>query len=118
MIKEGNLVKHKETGEIGVVIDDSFGCCLANEIMVVYEGTNYGHGTDEILLEDLGPEKAVADLEKCGGGQGEEACIFLAVGGDGCLCLRFTHSRDRILFQPGMNAKRHPTAMFPQCQIF
>jgi hypothetical protein len=112
-----DLVKRISDEKIGVVISDDFGCCGPDEVMVVYEGTTFGDGTDFRELENLGPEKPVADPEKCGAGKGPECCIFLAMS-RGFTCERFGHLRNTLIFRKeSMKAKREPTAMFPKCQL-
>lgn len=115
------IVRNKGTGKKGVAVDDLPGmmrCCSEQETPVVYEGETFSSGTDTVLLEVIGPEGAVADLEKCGGGKGAECCIFLALGAKGASCERFGSLRWNIIFREGqMGAKRHPAELFPDCQL-
>ena len=111
----GVVVKNKD-GHLGVVITDSFGCCGDDEIPVVYDGINYYSGTDYRELEVVGPENAKADPEKCGAGTGEQCCIFLVVGSEGFECQRFGSMRNTLIFRE-MKAKRHPTQLYPYCQL-
>lgn len=113
------LVKNTGSGKIGVVCPDMSGMMNCNgpeEVGVVYEGSTTSSGTDWRDLEIIGPENAVADLDKCGGGQGEKACIFMVVGGDGIRCERFGNLRWSLIFSK-MNAKRNPAELFPKCQL-
>ena len=113
------IVKNKETGFIGVTCQDilgPFSCNLPDEISVVYDGTAIALGTDYRLLEILSPENAVADINKCGGGKNEEACIFLVIGHDGAKCQRFGDLRWNLILRT-MRAKRHPEKLLPKCQL-
>lgn len=113
------LVKRKEDGKKGVVVDEMgfMRVCSDEEVPVVFEGTAAYFGTDFRELELLGKEDAVADFEKCGGGKGAECCKFLAAGARGFTCERFGSLRNAIIFKKDMAAKREPTEMFPNCQI-
>lgn len=113
------VVRNKKTGFIGVTCRDLPGLLSCNgqdEVSVVYDGTTFASGTDYRLLEIVGSENAVADINKCGAGKGEEACIFLVVGSDGAKCERFGDMRWDIIFRT-MRAKRHPEKLFPKCQL-
>ncbi|PIR02708.1 MAG: hypothetical protein CO031_02100 [Candidatus Nealsonbacteria bacterium CG_4_9_14_0_2_um_filter_37_38] len=113
------VVRNKETGSIGVTCRDLPGplsCDGPDEVSVVYDGTTVALGTDYRAFEIMGPENAVADLNKCGTGKGEEACIFLVVGPDGAECQRFGNLRWDLIFRT-MNAKRQPEKLFPKCQL-
>ncbi len=113
----GTVVKNTITKKKGVVITDRFGVCSPEEILVVYDGTSSGLGTDHESLEIIGPENAVADLEKCGANT-KECCIFLTMAASGPECDRFGSLRDNIIFRENqMNATRHPTQMYPECQL-
>ncbi len=110
------VVRNKETGSIGVTCEDLPGplsCNGPDEVSVVYDGTTVASGTDYRELEIVGPENAVTDLNKCGAGRGEEACIFLVVGAG---CQRFGDLRWDLIFRT-MRAKRHPEKLFPKCQL-
>ncbi len=116
-MKTGTKVKNTGTGELGHVIDDDFGCCDDTEILVVYDGTSHGMGTDKKLLEPFRGLTPNPDMEKCGAGQGADCCIFLTVGAKGPCCERFTSMRNTLLFRT-MNAKRDPKESWPECMIF
>ena len=112
------VVRNKETGVIGVTCQDMpgpFSCNGPDEVSVVYDGTTVASGTDYRVLEIVGQENAVAGLNKCGAGKGEEACIFLVVGPN-AECQRFGDSRWDLVFRT-MRAKRHPEKLFPKCQF-
>ncbi len=118
MIGTGIVVENKETGNMGVVVNDPFGVCTDSETPVVYEGTTGFSGTDTKKLKAIGPENAQANPKKCGAGQGEKACIFLALGVDGFSCERFGSLRYIIVSKKeGMRAKREPTELYPNCQL-
>lgn len=90
---------------------------VRNEVSVVYDGDSVAIGTDWNKLEIVGPENAVADLQKCGAGKGEECCIFLVIDGPrGCRCQRFGEMRWSLLFKT-INAKRNPKELFSRCQL-
>jgi len=111
------VVVNKE-GLMGVVINDSFGCCSSNEVPVVYEGSSTFCGTDIRELKIIGPENAQADMKKCGAGEGEECCIFMSIGPEGPMCERFGGLRFTLMARRNsMNAKREPTQLFPNCQL-
>ena len=113
------VVKIKDGGQIGAVCPDLPGplsCNGPEEVSVVYEGDNVAIGTDWHRLEIIGPEKAKADLLKCGAGRGEDACIFLTVGSNGAECQRFESMRWNLIFQT-MKAKRNPVSLYPKCQF-
>ncbi|MBI2098561.1 MAG: hypothetical protein HYT49_02790 [Candidatus Wildermuthbacteria bacterium] len=123
MLKEDFLpqlvVRNKETGATGVVCPDLPGPLSVDgpdEVGVVYDGETTAHGTDFRVLEVVGPENAVADLDKCGAGKGEQACIFLTIGSKGVECQRFGNLRWSLIFRT-MKAKRHPEKLFPECQL-
>lgn len=115
------LVRHKESGRVGVVCPTSRFLQEDGPLSVVFEGD--GHSTTllcmggEKAFEVLGPENAVADLKKCGAGQGEECCIFLVGGSNGPECQRFGSLREILQFRK-MVSKRESTEPFPMCQKF
>ena len=114
------VVRRRDNGVLGVVCPDLPGLLSCNgpeEVSVVYDGDTAALGTDWRDLELVGPENAVADLEKCGAGRGEDACIFLTVAGGGAVCERFGAMRSNLIFRT-MNAKRNPAQLYPRCQIF
>ncbi len=117
MIRQGTLVRRKDDDKLGVAVNDPFGVCSDDEVPVVYEGDTAFIGTDESKLEDLGPENAVADLKKCGAGQGDKCCKFLVVGSDGPECQRFGSLRYTLMFNNKMTAQREPHELFPTCQF-
>lgn len=110
-------VRRKSDGQLGVVVNDNFDCCLPTEVPVVYDGSTAFLGTDRANLEDLGPENANADLHRCGAGKGAECCRFLTVGAEGACCERFSPFRDSLIFKD-MNAQRNPSEPYPKCMIF
>jgi len=113
------IVKNTKTGDQGVTCPNLPGmmdCNGPDEISVVYEGSTVAHGTDFRELEIIGPENAIADLTKCGAGEGENACIFCVVASTGAACERFGKLRWDLTFRT-MNAKREPTKSFPDCQL-
>lgn len=115
---EGTKVKHLTSGRLGVTVADPYRMLADGEAAVVLEGDEDETAIPLAELEDLGPENAVADPERCGQGS-ERCCIFLAFG-DGWRCSRFVDVREMILqrHRAGtMNAKRFPTQMFPACQL-
>lgn len=119
-LQQGTVVRNVKDGSIGVVINDFPGAmsvCERGEILVVYEGTKIGWSTLVTDLEVKGPENAQADLKKCGGGQGDDCCIFLVVGGEGAECQRFGELRNTLIFRDGMTAQRHRIELFPRCQL-
>lgn len=117
-ITRGIVVRDVITGKIGVTVDDIADTCSPEETPVVFEGeTSFlGIGTEE--LEVLGPEKAVADLKRCGAGQGKQCCVFLVIGEKGPECQRFAEMRNSLIFRKEeMGAQREPTEMYPRCQL-
>lgn len=106
-------VINKETGQRGVVVSDPWGCCLHNEVPVVWEGDTGFLGTFEDSLTIIGPENAKPVAKKCGAGS-SECCIFLTCGAGGFCCERFGSLRYALIGKE-MNAKRHPTEMWPDC---
>ena len=117
-MKTGTRVLNTESGKIGHVINDSFRCCGDDEILIVYEGSNCGCGTDRSLLEEAEQIKHIPDFKKCGGGRGADCCIFLTVSGsDGFVCERFSSLRDALIFK-AMKAKRNPPKPYPECMKF
>lgn len=115
MIQEqGTVVRHKESGLRGVIVEDQFGCCSDDETPVVFEGTKHFIGTADDLLEVVGPEQAVPIPSKCGMGKGESCCIFLVSAGSEFQCQRFGRLRNQLMFT-SMKAKREPHEMFPDC---
>lgn len=113
-MKTGTIVKNTETGQLGIVVQDSFGCCTPNELAVVYEGTTSFLGTDTGVLKEIGTYDATPDYERCGAGKGAACCIFLAVGVGGFCCERFSGLRDDLIFRD-MKAKRNPPEPYPEC---
>jgi len=115
-------VRNTKTGSLGVTVDDLAGllsCCDPGETPVVFDGQGGFTGIQTEDLEVLGPENAIADLQRCGAGKGADCCIFLASGPEGVSCQRFGELRYDIIFRKEkMNAKREPTEPFPGCQLF
>jgi hypothetical protein len=91
-------------------------CCTAAETPVVFDGTSSFVGISTGDLTVLGPEAAVADFAKCGGGQGADCCKFLAVGASGLTCERFGSLRYTLFFKRDMVAQREPVEPYPHCQ--
>ena len=118
-LRIGTLVKNKDTGKTGVVVNDFLGCCSEGEEPIVYEGATSSLGTSLENLEILGLENAQADPQKCGAGQGEKCCMFLVFDtANGFECQRFGHMRNKLIFRKeSLTAKREPTELFPDCQL-
>lgn len=112
--KLGTIVETSE-GLRGVVVGDMMNCCSEDETPVVFYGATGFEGTPTDMLREVGPENAVADLEKCGARQGAKCCRFLTVGAKGPRCERHSTLRYSLIFKE-MNAKRHPVKAFPLCQ--
>jgi hypothetical protein len=57
-------------------------------------------------------------IQGCGIGRGHDCCRYLVAGGDGFECARVSPSLKKTLDARGdsMNARRSPTADYPQCQ--
>jgi hypothetical protein len=113
----GTKVQNIKTGEYGHIIQDTFQCCTGNEDLVVYDGTDFGSGTDRSLLVEVSEKKPIPDPIKCGAGRGSDCCIFLSFGSNGFECERFSSLRDNLIFKT-MVAKRHPKEPYPVCMIF
>lgn len=115
-MNNGTIVKNT-SGQVGVVVHDSFCCCIDGEIPVVYDGTDTFLGTMETDLKEIGVyDPSQADIDKCGGGNGECSCKWLAITDTGATCLRFSDERNDILFRQGMRSKGSPVGLFPKCQ--
>lgn len=112
----GTRVKSKD-GRFGMVVNDPFGCCGPSEILVVYDNTTCGEGTDEKKLEDLGIPEHKPDPHKCGVGRKADCCRYLTVGTDGFCCERFSSLRNSLIFKT-MTAARNPAEPYPDCMIF
>ncbi len=110
-------VRNKETGKFGFVITDSFGCCDLTELLVVYDNTNTGEGTETEVLETVDFTDPKPIPEKCGAGRGKECCIFLTADKTGFVCERFTELRDALIFKT-MTAERNPEEVYPECMKF
>lgn len=114
----GTKARNRMTGKIGVIINDPHKCCGVDEVLVVYDGDPLALGTDMNILENLGPENAKADSERCGADQDEECCLFLAIDQTGVVCTRFTRRRDGILLSANNKTKKRiPAEMYPDCQL-
>jgi len=116
-MKTGTRVVNLETGIQGHVINDSFRCCSPEEILVVYDKTTFGSGTDNKILSILPEVIQTPDPQKCGSGRGADCCIFLTMGLGGFSCERFTGLRDTLIFKT-MNAKRDPGEPYPECMKY
>ncbi|MEK7653337.1 MAG: hypothetical protein AAB358_02575 [Patescibacteria group bacterium] len=109
-------VRNRKTGQEGVVcpsnptINDS-----PDGVLVVYDGTTCCLEDEEGDLEVLGPEEAKADMSRCGGGKGEECCIFIVMNPEPG-CQRHGDLRWTLMFRK-MGAQRHPSEPFPNCQL-
>ena len=113
------VVRNKATGSIGITcwdLPEPLSCIGPDQVSVVYNNTTVSVRTDYRKLQIIGPENAVADLDKCGAGKGEETCIFLVIGHNGAECQRFGSLRWDLIFRT-MNVKRHPEKLFPKCQF-
>ena len=119
MVTEQMRVKNTKTNMVGTTCPDMSGMLACNgpgEVSVVYDGDGYANGTQETVLEVIGPENAVPLAEKCGAGKGEECCIFLVMGAKGFECERFGSLRWDLMFRSrSMSAKREPKEPFPHC---
>lgn len=120
----GTKVQNIETGAFGIIVDDTYKSCGADEVVVVYDGEQLGDMASVAILKDLGPEYARADLRKCGFGQKETCCIFLTTprthsgNPNDCQCERFGPLRTEIIENiQDRIAKRWPTEPYPKCQI-
>ncbi len=116
------LVRHKSTRNIGVITVSSLEMYFPGEVPVLWKGRDLDKKTsvfyDPSSLEVIGKEEPIADLNKCGAGTGKKACIFLAVGACGSTCLRFLSMHDELIqkAENGMESKRIPKKLFPECQ--
>ncbi len=115
------IVQHKKTRNIGVTcknLHGTMGHFGPDEVPVVYSGSTVANAVDWKNLEILGPENAIADVEKCGAGKGEQCCIFLSINAGKPKCQRFGDLRWYLIFNTRhMTAKRHPGEIFPGCQF-
>lgn len=118
MIKVQTRVKHMQSGLTGTTCPDLMSCCSPGEVPVIWDGKDAFEGTDETLLEVLGPENAVPAVKRCGMGRGAECCIFLVTGAGGFKCARFSDVRWSIIFKKaGMRAQREPVVAYPGCMF-
>ena len=113
-MKLGTIVENKLTAQQGVVVRDTWNCCLPTEVPVVYFGTNTFLGTEINDLEEVGVYDVKPDLHKCGAGKDDDCCIFLTAGPKGPCCERFSSLRDTLIMKK-MNAKRNPIEAYPEC---
>lgn len=122
VIQFQTMVRHRLSGQLGVVVSDDFALCTPDQTVVVWEGHDAHQSVSTAELEVIGPENARADRVKCGAGQGERCCIFFtAKFPSGPLeCARFGSLRTSLIFRAargGMVAQRHPTQLYPSCQL-
>jgi hypothetical protein len=110
----GTIVEYN--GLRGVVVPDFGQCCCHAETPVVFDGHNEFKAVLTTELTEIGPENPAVDLCKCGAGKREKCCIFLVIDVTGPMCARHTNLR-YLLIGKDMVAKRHPTQMYPQCQL-
>lgn len=117
-ITTGRKVRNTKTGALGVTVDDFMTCCTPWETPVVYYGTDSFLGVPTEDLEDMGPENAIADYDRCGGGGGANCCIFLTMGSEGKFCCeRHASLRYHLQFKRReMVAQRAPVSAYPDCQ--
>lgn len=121
MLKPKMLVRHKATGKLGVTMPTSRFLSEDGPISVHLEDDSQLGGTTlpcfggEQAFEVLGPNPAVAEFEKCGGGQGAKCCKYMVVGPDGLECARFTSMHEPLIFRE-MVSQRRPVKLYPACQ--
>lgn len=121
------VVRHRPSGQLGVVIPDPFKVCTPEETFVVWDGYDVARGVLTAELKVIGPENARADPIKCGDGQGKNCCIFLTPSwprGDPPAplydCSRFGLLRLSLIgngVTGKIGAQRHPTQLYPGCQL-
>jgi hypothetical protein len=112
------LVRNKTTGQSGGVINDGFGCCTEDEVLVAYEGDNCVRPTRIDQLEIMGPDNAKPSPGGCGMCLDDKCCIYFTLTPRGFICERFGYLRTSLLFRRhDMVAKRCPTELFPACQL-
>lgn len=108
-------------GRLGVVAPDLPGWLGDNEpgeVTVYWYGEAGTHSNiDPSTLEIVGPENAVASINRCGAGLGEMTCRFLTMLGDTPTCMRFGDLRWTLIFASHMRAKREPREAYPDCQL-
>ena len=114
-LRPQTIVMHK--GRRGVTCTDLMSCCTDDETPVIFDGMSSFVGTKTTELNIIGPENAIADFTKCGGGT-DQCCIYLVVGASGFTCERYSDMRWHFVFNKyKMNAQRDPVEPFPGCQL-
>jgi len=110
------------SGKIGVICADLPGMMNCNEpdqVSVVFEDETIVQGRNWETLSIIGKENAeigMNEVEKCGAGTGESCCIFLTFESGEPKCERYGSIRTTLIMTP-MRAKRHPTGLYPACQL-
>ena len=116
-MKERDIVRHRTTGEIGVIIPTVNLLREAGPWSVVFDGATDAEVVLNIAeLEVVGSYHAEPDERGCGRGQGAHGCRFLGLQGDVLLCLRFSRSHWIRVFTTSSIAKRSPNLLYPQCK--
>ena len=110
-------VRDKEDSREGTVCPDIMGSCDSSQTPVVWDGESSSEGTLTTTLTSLGPEGAEVD-GGCGGGKGEDCCIFIVGTGEGVYCGRFKGDRWSIIMRVNkMTAQRQPNEPYPKCKL-
>ena len=102
----GTLVKNKEDGKLGAVVNDLFRCCGPNQVPVEWDGTIGIRGVDWNNLEEENLIIPKINSEKC------RTCIY----SNGTECLRYSPGGPCMLYRDGKAGMRIPDRIYPYCQ--
>jgi len=102
----GTLVKNKEDGKLGAVVNDLFHCCGPNQVPVEWDGTIGIRGVDWNNLEEENLIIPKINSEKC------RTCIY----SNGNECLRYGPGGPCMLYRDGKAGMRIPDRIYPHCQ--
>lgn len=117
MLETRDIVKHRKTGAIGVIVPTIYLLREDGPISVIFEGQSFASVIEnESDYEVIGKEQPVADYDGCGVGRGEKACKFCVVTSSHLECMRFSEMHYSLIFK-SMGAKREPVSLFPKCKL-
>jgi hypothetical protein len=111
-----DIVRHRETGAVGVVLDTINISREDGPLSVIFDDSGVAHsGIREADFEVVGKYDAVPDEKGCGMGKREKCCRFLGYDTYGLTCLRFGSMHWSMVFKSGQ--LRDPHRNYPNCKL-
>lgn len=117
-MQELDIVKHRQTGVVGVIVETIHLLRRDGPWSVINDGSSVAIVVeDETEYELVGRYTAVPDEKGCGMGKDEQCCRFLGFTRDGITCLRFGPTHWATVFRFTSGSRRDPQRNYPDCKL-